>query len=84
MFVSASFDEILRRAVERDAALLGSPAEVQRRYRARYIPGQKLYFATVRPMERADLVIDNDDPARPFLHSRVSLPLTAARLACMS
>jgi uridine kinase len=84
MFVSASFDEILRRALERDAALFGSPAEVERRYRARYIPGQKLYFATVHPMERADLVIDNDDPARPVLHSRISAPLTAARLDRMS
>jgi uridine kinase len=72
IFVSASFAEILRRARERDVALFGSPAEVERRYSARYIPGQKLYFAAVRPMEKADVVVDNDDPARPVLHSRVS------------
>jgi uridine kinase len=72
IFVSASFAEILRRARERDVALFGSPAEVERRYSARYIPGQKLYFAAVRPMEKADVVVDNDDPAQPVLHSRVS------------
>ncbi len=84
IFVSASFDEILRRASERDVALFGSSADLERRYRERYIPGQKLYFAAVRPMTRADLVVDNDDPARPLLYSRVTVPVTAARLDALS
>jgi uridine kinase len=32
---------------------------------ARYVGGQRLYFAACRPWERADLVIDNSDLARP-------------------
>ena len=67
VFVSAGFDETLRRALERDAALLGSRAEVERRSRARYIPGQRLYFARCRPTEAADVVVVNDDPSRPVL-----------------
>lgn len=77
IFVSASFDEILRRALDRDAALFGSRAEVERRYRTRYIPGQKLYFATACPTETADLVVDNDEPSRPFLDARASSTLAA-------
>jgi uridine kinase len=67
IFVSASFEEILRRAVKRDAVLFGSRSEVERRYRTRYIPGQKLYFATARASETADLVLDNEEPTRPAL-----------------
>jgi uridine kinase len=80
IFVSSSFDEILKRALDRDAALFGSRAEVERRYRSRYIPGQQLYFATARPTDTADFVIDNDEPTRPLLDSRVSATLIAARL----
>jgi uridine kinase len=67
IFVSVGFDEILRRAMDRDAELLGSPEEVARRYRARYIPGQQLYFAEARPLDKADFVVWNDDPTRPSL-----------------
>jgi uridine kinase len=72
IFVAIRFDEVLRRALERDAALLGSRAEVERRYRMRYIPGQQLYYAAASPAETADVVVHNDDPARPALEVRVS------------
>jgi uridine kinase len=80
IFVSAGFDEILRRAMDRDAALFDSRTEVERRYRSRYIPGQKLYYAAARPTERADLVVHNDDPASPLLDARASAALKADRL----
>lgn len=67
VFVAVSFDETLRRALVRDAPALGSTEEVERRYRVRYIPGQKLYLATARPEEAADVVVDNNDPSRPLL-----------------
>ena len=70
VFVSAGFDETLRRALERDAALFGSRAEVERRYRARYIPGQRLYFSRGRPEDAADVVVVNDDASRPVLLDR--------------
>ena len=67
VFVSVSFDEVIRRALERDVPSLGSAEEVERRYRVRYIPGQELYFAESRPMDVADVVVENDDPAAPRL-----------------
>ena len=69
IFVAVGVDTALRRALARDAPLLGAAHEVERRYRARYLPGQELYFAEARPQELADVVVDNDDPARPLLRS---------------
>ena len=68
IFLHVGFDEILRRAVDRDTALFGSPEEVERRYRTRYIPGQEVYFAIARPGATADLVVDNSDFATPVLY----------------
>jgi uridine kinase len=69
IFVSVSFDETLRRALVRDVDLFGSVTEVERRYRHRYIPGQQLYFAEANPAGAADVILINDDPARPTLVS---------------
>jgi uridine kinase len=65
IFVSAAFEQILDRARVRDLARLGSTAEVERRFRTRYIPAQKLYFAKARPADHADVIVHNDDPLRP-------------------
>jgi uridine kinase len=54
--------EVLRRAVVRDG---GDPAEVERLYRTRYLPAQRLYEQRCRPAERAHVVLDNRDPAQP-------------------
>ncbi|WP_406044684.1 uridylate kinase [Micromonospora sp. NBC_00898] len=65
IFVSATFERTLNRARIRDQALLGSTAEVDRRFRDRYIPAQELYFATTRPTDQADVIVHNDEPQRP-------------------
>jgi uridine kinase len=65
IFVSAAFERVLERARIRDLARLGSAAEVERRFRTRYIPAQQLYFATARPADHADIVVHNDEPGRP-------------------
>jgi len=65
IFVSAAFEQILGRARIRDLARLGSTAEVERRFRTRYIPAQRLYFAAARPVDHADIVVHNDEPVRP-------------------
>ena len=65
IFVSAPFEQILDRARIRDLALLGSTAEVERRFRTRYIPAQKLYCAAARPADHADIIVHNDEPRRP-------------------
>ncbi|SDY22509.1 uridine kinase [Geodermatophilus africanus] len=58
-------EETLRRAAVRDRALMG--AEVERRYRVRYLPGQALYRREVDPAATADVVVDNTDPAAPVV-----------------
>lgn len=70
VFVSVGFDEIVRRARIRDAGLFGSPDEAEQRYRTRYLPAQQHYLETVRPDQLADVVVDNDDPARPHMRVR--------------
>jgi uridine kinase len=67
IFVSVPFSETQRRAVERDLELLGSAEAVRHRYAVRYVPGQQLYYSRERPQRRADVVMDNTDPAHPRL-----------------
>jgi uridine kinase len=65
--VGTTFDEALRRALDRDAGLLGGRHAVERRYLGRYIPGQRIYAEEVRPRERADVVVVSEEPAAPAL-----------------
>jgi uridine kinase len=58
VYLRVSPEESLRRALVRDAALMGSTQEVRRRYAARYLPGQALYRAEADPEARADVVLD--------------------------
>ncbi len=67
VFITVASGEIIRRARVRDGAVYGSPADAERRFRARYLPSQRHYRDTVRPAELADVVLDNDDPSRPGL-----------------
>ncbi|MEO3748327.1 uridylate kinase [Plantactinospora sp. B5E13] len=60
----------LARARVRDLAVFGSVAEVERRYRLRYLPGQRLYRYDARPAERADVVLDMNDPLVPVVVRR--------------
>lgn len=61
--------EILRRGRIRDLDIYGSVEEVDRRYLSRYLPAQKLYRADNRPLEHADFIVINDDPARPVVRT---------------
>jgi len=70
VFVAVPFAETQRRASARDVALFGGAEEVRRRYDVRYVPGQRLYFREAHPQERADAVVDNEDPDRPVLRLR--------------
>lgn len=53
------------RAVARDRALAPATA-VERRWRDRYLPAQRLYAASAHPADRADVVVDNTDPRQPL------------------
>ena len=70
IFLKADFDTTFSRGTERDSAHLGSIEEAQRRYQERYIPGQQLYLERACPLDKADIVIDNNDLEHPiFLRS---------------
>jgi uridine kinase len=49
---------------------VSSRAEVERRWRERYIPSQQLYFAAARPADHADIVVHNDEPQQPAWTTR--------------
>jgi uridine kinase len=64
IFVSTGFEATVERALIREREAL-SADEVERRWRDRYIPSQRFYFATVRPTDHADIVVHNDEPQQP-------------------
>lgn len=70
VFITVAPEEIIRRARIRDAEAYGSPDGAEQRFRARYLPSQRHYRGTVRPVELADVVLDNDDPSRPRVRMR--------------
>jgi uridine kinase len=69
VFVSTSFEVTVDRAVVRERSV-SSAAETERRWRRRYIPSQQLYFASVSPADRADVVVHNDDLEQPAWETR--------------
>ena len=70
IFVSVAFEETLERARIRDLAKNGSIAEVERRFRYRYIPSQQHYNATIRPTDHADIIVHNNEPRQPSWETR--------------
>ena len=64
IFVSTALETTVDRAVIRERQVL-SRAEVERRWRGRYIPSQRFYFATVRPTDHANIIVHNDEPQHP-------------------
>lgn len=63
VLVTAPFDVTYARMAARD----GCPADPHHPANRRYLVGQQLYFAEADPEARADVVVDNTDPARPSL-----------------
>jgi uridine kinase len=63
-----AFEVTLVRAQQRDLPLFGNVRDVTQRYQQRYIPGQKLYLETCCPRQRADLVVENNDPGHPVMY----------------
>jgi uridine kinase len=69
IFVSTGLETTVDRAVVRERHV-SSRAAVERRWNERYLPSQRLYVARVRPAERADIVVHNDDPQHPVCETR--------------
>jgi uridine kinase len=70
VFLQVAFEETLRRSQLRDARPGQSRTELERRFWKRYAGGQGLYLKAVQPHLRADIVVDNHDPARPTIVRR--------------
>ena len=70
IFVSTAFEQTVSRAVIREQGVL-SASEVERRWRNRYIPSQRFYFATIRPTDHADIIVHNDEPGQPAWETQV-------------
>lgn len=75
IFLHVDFEVSLARNIKRakDQAKIGSVQDIKKRYKARYMPGQKLYFQDAYPSITADIVINNNDFNNPVLRSRISL-----------
>jgi uridine kinase len=67
VFVEADDAVTVSRARSRDVGLFGDAEQVEEAYRRRYLPGQKLYLEAVRPLEKASVVVHNNDVRNPVL-----------------
>jgi uridine kinase len=65
IYLEASEALARRRIVERDLRKGRTREDIERRIDRRYLPGQRRYHAALDPRGRADVVVDNEDPAAP-------------------
>jgi len=65
IYLVTDFKKSIPRGVARDTELIGSAEEAARRYRERYVPGQRIYHREVNPLDKADILIDNNDLESP-------------------
>jgi len=67
LFIDASFEKTMQRALVRDNVLFGGDDNVIRLYKKRYIPGQKMYLNMCNPINASDIVLNNDDFRNPIV-----------------
>lgn len=60
IYLHADFANTVPRGVARDQQQHGSKEATIRRYQQRYVPGQKIYIEEARPLDKADILIDNN------------------------
>ena len=71
VYVDVGFAEVLRRGTARDQQWMDSAAAAEHRYRTKYIPGEQRYMDEVRPRDRAQVVVGNEDVTAPTLVIRL-------------
>jgi uridine kinase len=71
IFVATTFAKTVDRALIREQHARPA-AEIERRWRERYIPSQQRYFAAVRPTELAHIVVHNNDLELPTWETHTS------------
>lgn len=67
IFIDASFDTTLKRAIIRDKDFFGSKENIIKLYKRRYIPGQKMYLSLHNPIRSSDIVLNNNDYHNPIV-----------------
>ncbi len=66
LYIDASFETTMQRAIIRDNDLFGGKENTIKLYKHRYIPGQKMYIQKYNPFKHSDIVINNDDYTKPY------------------
>lgn len=67
VFIDASFENTMQRAIIRDNDLFGGTENVIKLYKRRYIPGQKIYLKKYDPIKSSDIVVNNNDYLNPSI-----------------
>ena len=67
LFIDASFETTMQRAIIRDNELFGGKEKTIKLYKERYIPGQKMYLKKYNPIKQSDIVINNNNYKKPYL-----------------
>lgn len=73
IFLDVTIETVLNRAITRQIDMDFSDGQnpingdLKQRYLVRYIPAQREYLRRCRPMDSADIVIDNNDPSEPIV-----------------
>ena len=65
IYIEADFTTTVQRGIARDEEIFGSILKAAHRYRERYVPGQKLYLQESNPLDRADIIIENNQIDTP-------------------
>ena len=65
IFIDVDFANTNQRGALRDAHLIGSMQKALKRYQQRYVPGQQRYLHEVKPLDKADILIDNNILEQP-------------------
>lgn len=65
VFLEINFQEMLKRASERDVPKYGEI--IMEKYRNKYIPVQKRYIDEYKPQVQSDIIIDNNDYFYPII-----------------
>ncbi|MCB0744834.1 MAG: hypothetical protein H6613_08050 [Ignavibacteriales bacterium] len=67
IYIDASFDNTMQRAIARDSELFGGENEVIKLYKKRYIPGHEMYLSIYNPISISDISINNNDFQNPIV-----------------
>lgn len=75
LYINASFENTMQRAMVRDNELFGGEENVIKLYKRRYIPGQEMYIAKDNPIKVSDIVVNNNDYLNPTVTKISEHPL---------